>query len=376
MKYFHLFILLLFNGGLFAQTDLLGEWHLYYIEINGVQQYSTIPNAESNYFTIKTITFDDDDSFQGQVCNNGYHGNYSIIDDSTVNITNVVALAGSCNYPTESNLFLHPYLWTVLSDASGVATDIFNYSISGIGDDETLTLTNSENNSAVYGRTQLPESRLPGIWYLHSITQDNIEVPNTFNPHFTIDFKFNTGTFGGLTYEGNAICNGYFGDYYLNTPTSIRFGYFGRTLAQCNDIEADLYESSNFSFFDDYPNSFSILDFIISNSGDEETLVLTDEDGDFLTYGRQTLSITDRDFNEASIRLIENPVFNSLQLQLSENLGNEFSYKIYSIDGKLIKGGNLNNSNEINVESLNSGFYFLDIINNSGFRHQLKFIKR
>ncbi|MCK7591119.1 T9SS type A sorting domain-containing protein [Subsaxibacter sp. CAU 1640] len=375
MKHSYLYIFLLFNGSLFAQNNLLGQWYLYYIEVDGVQQYSIIPNNYNNDYTYKTINFNDNNTFDGFVCSNEYQGSYSVIDDSQVDIGNFAALAGSCLYPTESSLFLYPY-FNVLTNGGGQPNNIFTYAISGSGDDEILVLTNPESNKAVYGRIRLPESRLPGVWYLHSITRNGIESTNDFNPNFSIDFKFYPGVFTGLSFDGNSICNGYFGDYYLNTQTSLRFGYFGRTLAQCNDIDADLYESSNFSFFDDYPNSYSILDFNISNSGDDEILVLTDEDGDFLTYGRQTLSVIDRDFNETSIRLIENPVFNSLQLKFVENLGNVFNYKIYSIDGKLIKSGNLNDSNDINVEDLNSGLYFLDIIDKSAYRQQLKFIKK
>ncbi|MEZ4802708.1 MAG: T9SS type A sorting domain-containing protein [Gelidibacter sp.] len=377
MKYFYLAITLFFSLNSLGQNDLLGEWFLHYIEVDGVQQYSTIPNSSSNYYTIKTINFNDDGTFDGQVCYNGYTGSYSIVDETTLSITNLAALAGYCDYLSESQLFLSPYLWSVLSDASGTATDMFTYTISGSGDEETLTLTNSENDKAVYGRSPLPESRLPGSWYLHKIVKNGVEELNTFNPDFVLNITQTPGSFNGIDYQGDAVCNSYFGEYYLEGIDNIRIIGYGSTLAFCNNMEADIFESLYRSFLADNDSDMDILlNYDILGSGDDETLILTDQSGDYLVYGRQTLSVSENELTNLSIGLKENPVKNELSLNVDEKLGNQLNYTIYSIDGKLIKRNQILENHIINVENLNSGMYFLLVSNESNFSQTLKFIKQ
>ena len=142
-------------------------------------------------------------------------------------------------------------------------------------------------------------------------------------------------------------------------------------------MEAENFETSYYTFFNDYPNAnFSLLDFEITGSGDDETMVLTDQDGDYLTYGRQTLSVDENILNDLSIRLKENPVKTILNLNVPQSLGNRFSYSIFTIEGKQIAKGKLSENYVINVEGLNSGMYFLAITSNHNYRQTLKFVKQ
>ena len=371
MKHLYLSILLLFSSNLFAQDDLLGQWYLHYIEVDGVEQYSTIPNSYNDIFFEDNI--DDDLNFYGAVCDNGYGGIYSVIDESSIEISDFAALTGFCNYGAESSLFLYPY-FEVLTENSIINT--LSYSITGSGSDEVLTLTNSENNKAIYGRSPLPENSLPGIWYLHKIVKNGIEEINVFNPNFSLNLGSGAGVFGGINFNGNAICNDYFGEYYLNTLTSIRVGYFGITLVICDSIEAENYESVYYSFFNNYPDSnFSILDYEVSGTGDDQTLTLTDENGDYLLYGRQTLSVSENEINNLSIRLNENPVRSELKLSIEGHYDADLNAQVYSIDGKRILEQKIYSERSINVVQLNSGLYFLVVSSDGNFKQTLKFIK-
>jgi hypothetical protein len=63
-------------------------------------------------------------------------------------------------------------------------------------------------------------------------------------------------------------------------------------------------------------------------------------------------------------------------LELNEALGNRFSYEIYSIDGKNILKGQMNENPSIKVETLESGMCFLAISFNENYRQTLKFLKQ
>ena len=372
MKYLYILIFLVFSCHSFSQ-NILGEWFLHYIEIDGVQQYSTVPNS------FNQINFIDDSNFQGTVCSNGYIGQYSIIDNSTLSISSVAAFAGYCNYLTESILFLHPYLFTVLSDSAGLATDTFNYSITGATNDQTLIITNSENNLAVYGRSPLPFNELPGVWYLHSITKNGVPEINTHSPYFQIDISLTPGSFTGIEYMGNAVCNGYSGEYNLAGTDELVILGFTSSLAICDDNDGNIYESSYRSFFNDYdsdPNTTVILNYLISGSGNNETLVLTDSNGDFLTYGRQVLSVTDIDSNNTSISIKENPVKENILLVSNFNEFEDLSYQVFSMEGKLILNGKLHDNKTVNVSGLDSGMYLIRINSAKNYYETLKFVKK
>jgi hypothetical protein len=61
--------------------------------------------------------------------------------------------------------------------------------------------------------------------------------------------------------------------------------------------------------------------------------------------------------------------------ELSINSEVEFSrYSIYSIDGKLIKKGNLNSTSTIDVSYISNGNYIL-ILNNTFTSNSVKFLK-
>lgn len=365
LKHFYLILVFFFCTNVFGQNDLLGEWFLHYIEINGVQQYSTIPNSFNN------IIFDEV-NFNGTICDNGYGGNYILNSDTVLTISGVSALAGYCNYPIESQSFLNPYLWTVLSDSN--ASNTFGYSISGSGNDESLILTNSDNSSAYYGRSPLPENHLPGMWFLHSITKNSVEEINTYQPTFSMNFTMIAGSFSSLDYDGTAVCNDYFGEYHLEGLNNIRVLSISYTLAICQQSGGS-FEESYLSFFADSNSGDMLLNYSITGSGDDETLILTDEDGDYLVYGRQTLSVNENTFNNFSIRLKENPVSTELKLNVRQALGNRFNYTINSIEGKQILKEELLGNHVINVDGLKSGMYFLTIQSNNNHRQTLKFIK-
>lgn len=283
MKYIYLSLTLIFSLNSFCQNDLLGEWNLYSIEVDGVQLYSTIPNL------FQTIVFNDDNSFDGAGCSTAFTGSLVQTSESSFYFTELAFLAMSCIYPIENNLYLNPYfsLLSYFGPEQG-----FSFYTEGEGMNETLTIINIQGDKAFYGREPLPENLLPGIWYLQTITKNNNVEVNVYQPNFHINFTMNTSMFTDLEFDGFAVCKDYFGDFRLNGPDAILMNQFNFTLNLCQQYGAP-FEDSYLNFFSDAQSQSQLLSYVVTGSGDDETLVLTDENGNYLTYGRQPISFPD-----------------------------------------------------------------------------------
>lgn len=343
-----------------SAQDIHGEWFLHHITVEGTTQYSTIPNSFNQIYF-------EENQFNGIVCSNGHSGDYILNNDNTITITGFTALAGFCNYEIENGVFLNPYMSDILgSEQNG----IFPYTINGIGSNQTLSLTSPNGNSAFYRRVPL-ESSLPQVWYLHEISVDNVITENTFNSQSYIEFTTNNGFLFGIEYQGNAICNDFFGHYNLSHPTTLIIENFTTTLAICNDSEARDFESD---YFDIFRNTDPLtITYDITGTGNDEVLVLTNPDGDYALYGRQErLSTSEFEMELNNLRLTNNPVQETLTFN---NIGNiEANYAIYSINGKLLTKTKLLDSKYIDVSSLDVGLYFLRISSKSNNK-TIKFIK-
>ncbi len=86
----------------------------------------------------------------------------------------------------------------------------------------------------------------------------------------------------------------------------------------------------------------------------------------------QSLSTKDIEASK-QLSFFPNPVNNILTLR---NVNGNYSYKIYDVSGKVLKTSNNEVSKNINVEYLNNGIYFLEVINNNEISSTLKIIKQ
>ena len=83
--------------------------------------------------------------------------------------------------------------------------------------------------------------------------------------------------------------------------------------------------------------------------------------------------------NEVGVKEITNSHYltvypNPTEKTVTVSIEGEFSYSIVGIDGKLIQKGKTKNS-EINVEALNSGLYYIEVISDKGF-YRSQFTKK
>jgi|GEM_PF-4449556 len=215
------------------------------------------------------------------------------------------------------------------------------------------------------------ENNLLGQWYLHSTFFDDTESINSYEPSFNINFSSNDGTVENYKLlDGGGICNSYLGEYVIESSNSVTFINFGHTLADCHP-----FENSYLLFFNESIDAPMLLSYSISGLGNDESLVITDQDGDYIVYGRQALSVSENEFNKLSIRLKENPVKDELILNRNTIQGSKFNAQILSIDGKVITKNQVLENNIINVSYLNAGIYFLKFTTENNFNQILKFIK-
>lgn len=99
----------------------------------------------------------------------------------------------------------------------------------------------------------------------------------------------------------------------------------------------------------------------------------------WFSNGKRVLSDTKDEFlsNESWIKISENPVTNSMELKLSEQLTTSPGISIYDMTGRIVYNNILNGKQEvlsINVQHLSAGMYSVSVISNNN-KSSKKFIK-
>lgn len=374
MKKIYLLILLI-TGFSYAQNTLIGEWYL---------DSFTIDNAAYNnvYAYINTIGFTEDVVFENYLEYNGssscnyFFGEYSATNNSVI-FYSLGSSALDC-YNEPRGTFEDMY-FSLLSQNFSSSSE-FSYSIEGTGEDQTLTLTNSNNDSIFYSKTQIPVN-LQSTWYLETVIENGLtyNVSSTNSPSITLQndpHQF----FGTMTFGGTGVCNDYIGEYgmYYGNGDEIRIMSFTPTTNICEPPSA--IETAYFSVLGD--TSANLFKFEITNNGDN--LVLTSVPDvldrspnavdDVIILGNESLSVND--FKNSDIAIIKNPVQDRLELSIADNLlFQNINYCIYSADGKLVSKSKLSRKN-INTISFSAGLYFISFENKNGVLTTLKFVKK
>ncbi|MBO6880060.1 META domain-containing protein [Winogradskyella sp.] len=366
----------LFSLYSFSQSDLIGEWYLESFTIDG----ATYNNV---YQYVSTIQFTEDPNgvnnmeYNGSSTCNYYFGSYSATVD-TINLYDLGMSAVDC-----SNLASGEFEDLYLSFLSNHYTypSVFSYVVEGNGNDQTLTLTKSNGDTVAYSKTD-PGAVLHRTWYLQSITENDItyNISSTDSPSFSFGFNVDL-FFGSIPFSGTGDCNDFTGEYrmYFGNGDEIRISNFTPTTNICNPTSD--FETAYFSVLgDESANTFS---FEIINNGDNLTLTSASGTGgrsmsavgDVLIFSKQSLSINDYNNSVNAVTLKENPVENQLKLKVNANiLLKDITYKIFSIDGKLVKTSNIIRE-IIDVSGMQSGIYFISFLENNSM-HTLKFIKK
>lgn len=347
-------------------TDLLGQWYLDYVEINSII-HNNYYNDQGSMDIVFTTTPQNPNSFYltGNSSCNEYFGDYSATLN-TISLNSLGITLADCS-GTPKGIYESLYL-SIIGSNDTFPLDL-PYTIIGTDDNQVLTITNpNTGDKAIYGRIENTDV-LTKTWYLARIEipgNPTIEIPITESPSLTLTNDINPITFRNRA-SGEGECNAFMSDYEvtLNNGNSIQLVDFSPTLGFC---ESD-YESEYFNIIGFPPNNFS--EFEIINNG--TILNVTDLLGARLVFGDQPLSISENELSSSIIALKNNPVTSVINLTVNQS-ESEINYKIYSLDGKLIKKAELN-SESIYVNDLNSGLYVIRFYNNFNQIQTLKFIK-
>ena len=89
-----------------------------------------------------------------------------------------------------------------------------------------------------------------------------------------------------------------------------------------------------------------------------------------------SLSISVIENSKSSIFIYPNPTNNFITIQDKENTTENFKYKILDLTGRIVKSGNSNFNEQINIESLTSGNYIIQIETDKGEKLTEKLIKK
>lgn len=370
MKHFYtlicLFTLISFNAS--SQNDLIGTWYLDYIVKEGITHpnYFNSHNVFSLEFTNSSGDLPETLSFSSSHGCNASNGSYSVdTDEITINISGTtLADCLTAPYAIYEELYYN--------ELSCNIDCIHTYSITGIGEEQILTLTNTDGNSLVFGK-QAPTTLLVSTWWLHHIDIPGnpiIDIPEGDFPN--LNFTDNIDMFLNLPEaNGGGECEALFANYFVsfNSANNINISNFVQSLSGC---AIGTYESTYFQILGTESTNF--FEFEIIDDG--STLILTDLLGAKLIFGDTSLSIDEYDENQYDISLLQNPIENKLLLNIDDQLLSEnLKYTIYGIDGKQVKSSILNNDS-INVEDMVSGVYFISFVGKDSSTKTIKFIKK
>ena len=204
-------------------------------------------------------------------------------------------------------------------------------------------------------------------WHLRTVMLDDMtdeyvvsEINPPIAPYLIIseDFDFN----------GAGACNTFNGTYNFYPPNDLITLDFFATADGCGGQEYDRFEEDYFWFIS---HEFW---FDISQDSEGKVLTLGTPLGGVAVFKSNPLST--KDFYKNELNVYPNPVNDVLILDSKEEIGN-LTIKIFNIEGKLLSIQNLNMKKQVSVDvsSLSSGIYFLNIEDEKGNTTIKKFLK-
>ena len=227
--------------------------------------------------------------------------------------------------------------------------------------DNTFDIGTGFNQSANHTLTQPNNKIIVSGWFTTFQGQSQNSLIR-LNSDGSKDNSFDIGTgFNGNTYplvlqpNGKIIVGGQFTSYK---------GQFQNYLIRLN---SDGSKDSSFDIGTGFDNRI----FSIIKQSDDKLII----GGVFVSYQNQSQikltrliggeSLSNNEFNQYKVLLYPNPVKNILYIQ-RENNESFLRIKLYSCDGKLIKEEG-SNSNQLNLENIESGIYLIKFETQSGF---------
>jgi len=211
-------------------------------------------------------------------------------------------------------------------------------------------------------------------WYLQKVNIDGVDhfpPQNSEIESVNLEFRDFSTSYSMLTY----ICSSISADINdIDNQFIYVLGFFIID-GNCTLPETIAFEDLYFNGFFDWQEPNQTFSYLIEPGvGNIKILTLTNLQGDIAIYGNTELSIFDN--LSSQLTLYPNPVKSQLFLTSKSTTGN-LKVKIFNLEGKLLSTQDvvLENQTSIDVSSLISGIYFLNVEDESGYMEVKKFLK-
>lgn len=373
MKHLYITIIVSIISHLSSQSQIIDNWYLKSVTTNGHTYANIFGNLPMNF--TNTIDYDGVSYlFNGESSCNGIFGSYTFTN-SEITFNNVGQTLVDC-FTDPRQSFENIYIPILNNNNTNPST--FFYLIEGAGDSQILTLTNTNGDSIIYTKSET-NTALFMIWFLNSFTDDGITYSIPASSQVNIDFTYESGYPTSIAFNGVGVCNTFDGNYdiYLGSGDQIDILNFIPTQNTCNPPSD--FETAYFSALSSEPEN--IFNFEIINNG--TNLILTSAastdrspyNNTTFTFVSEPLSIEEHTTDYNFIRLVKNPVSDVLSINYNSQL-EDLKYSIFDITGEQIKSAKVNSNDEIDVQNLDSGVYFITFTKDSNALKTIKFIKR
>ncbi|MDR2205143.1 MAG: T9SS type A sorting domain-containing protein [Flavobacteriaceae bacterium] len=211
-----------------------------------------------------------------------------------------------------------------------------------------------------FAKAQQPEL-IGNTWYLEKTVISGTEYfPPTSAPEIQIQAIFLNDSY--LT----QVCDFFYGDVSLYTPTEIIIQTWGIGLQECPPWQDDYNDFQDNIYYSVLSNNYGgslpyTLDYLIENVDNYKRLTLTNPDGDTAIYNNIVLSATDLGKTD-EISLFPNPVTAVLNIETSLKIER---INVYDASGKVVKTAQ-NVGKTIDISRLQNGVYHLEIFTDKG----------
>jgi len=209
-------------------------------------------------------------------------------------------------------------------------------------------------------------------WFLHNLIvdgEDNIPPVNNEIPFVALDFievnpSIETAACPESAGGGDVIFNG---TTNFNIPVFVYLtgGCYGNPE---NEVFNTLYIYEYWA-----SNTSGDFSYTITEDGSSITLIITNQLGNTAIYGNELLS--SENFNENSFAIYPNPATTILNIENNDVIITNIS--IYDISGRLVYSNKSITSevSNINIQNLNEGIYFINIMDEQDRILTKRFIK-
>lgn len=214
-------------------------------------------------------------------------------------------------------------------------------------------------------------------WHLQKLVIEGEDIfPPSNEEVSSVNFTFYDNA--SNEYDTN-VCNSFFGELEYQGGASFIMLNYAVTLIFCNEQENEIFEGQYFSFFQE--SSGELIEdpftYAITINGDEKTLVITNNRGDEAIYGDQLLS--NESLTKARFSFYPNPVIDRLTVQYSDALHSVTTINVLDINGKSVLTATMTvgeMQSVLDINTLKTGMYFLDIKTGDGLGQVMKFVKK